>query len=750
MRFKSRTYAARFLARLFKFLRTRRANYRRYLFLGAMLCLISTLNSPALELTARNGVRVRLATAPDHVYVIFGGSIQYLQSCFPCGAMFDLCTNVVTLHRLPSHLLKQMDSTQIVHFECPSYDFAAEIFADALVPVIKPCILQITGGLQYVLSDRSISLLTDCRDCGDDVDLCELPSCGTQVSRQSMKLWRTEYHANCTSIFRQLQQYAMLDPTKKWLILTSPHVQYLATLYKNVLADSGFAVELALTPPTTFELYGVCVVLGAVAFLSQLPPAGIRVVVQLEQKSSGWMTNSYLHMLQDSYAVIEYNLDNMHFFTRQKITRTLHSKTWWIPPGGSLALGTHDDLPEKQWDIVFYGDLRSKRRQRMLNSLKHLRTKVISETFGEDAYYHIRRAKYVLNLHFYGSPQLEIFRIMEALSLGIPVISEDAVDSNLYPHLNKVVYFFKLNSIRSMKKVINFALKNQPSRQIIQSVVAESQNDFKLSVHRLLYCLGWITPSKYNIFFRESGAQLLGSVVLSLPEAAHRRISFQRHKVQSLKKVGIDARVFDAIKLNGISGFPHWYSTAMSYSTIANLALAKGQKKLTIMEDDVLLKRDHAVRSATITRYLDASQGEWDVFVGLVADVHKDVVVFDAFNFEGVKFLIVDRFVSMVFNVYGERCLQYMADWRPLTGDPLIDTIDRYLESKVLRAVVAVPFLVGHDPKQDSTLWGIQNKKYDHQIAKSERILLQKYHQFVRRNKHRSRASPTYSLEIDA
>jgi hypothetical protein len=47
------------------------------------------------------------------------------------------------------------------------------------------------------------------------------------------------------------------------------------------------------------------------------------------------------------------------------------------------------------------------------------------------------------------------------------------------------------------------------------------------------------------------------------------------------------------------------------------------------------------------------------------------------------------------------------------------NTIDKYLERQGgLRVVVALPFLVGHGEEVHSTLWGIQNTRYQRLIAK--------------------------------
>jgi hypothetical protein len=65
-----------------------------------------------------------------------------------------------------------------------------------------------------------------------------------------------------------------------------------------------------------------------------------------------------------------------------------------------------------------------------------------------------------------------------------------------------------------------------------------------------------------------------------------------------------------------------------------------------------------------------------------------------------------------------------LASWNPDDRDDQTNTIDKYLERQGgLRVVVALPFLVGHREEVHSTLWGIQNTRYQRLIAESERTL---------------------------
>jgi hypothetical protein len=104
-------------------------------------------------------------------------------------------------------------------------------------------------------------------------------------------------------------------------------VQFLAKLYDKAFRRLGFDLKITFEPPEDYSVYELCFVFGAVAFVgSELPPAEKRVIMQLEQKSSPWMSPNYFKILSDSRAVIEYSLDNIQFFETQSLTRELNKK----------------------------------------------------------------------------------------------------------------------------------------------------------------------------------------------------------------------------------------------------------------------------------------------------------------------------------------------------------------------------------------------------------------------------------------
>jgi hypothetical protein len=145
----------------------------------------------------------------------------------------------------------------------------------------------------------------------------------------------------------------------------------------------------------------------------------------------------------------------------------------------------------------------------------------------------------------------------------------------------------------------------------------------------------------------------------------------------------------------------------------------RAQARLTVLEDDLLLPTDFEDKMGIVQKYLDVREGQWDVFAGLIACIHPDVKVLRVETFGGMRFMTIDKMTSTVCNIYSQSVQHLLASWNPDDRDDQTNTIDKYLERQGgLRVVVALPFLVGHREEVHSTLWGIQNTRYQRLIAK--------------------------------
>lgn len=495
----------------------------------------------------------------------------------------------------------------------------------------------------------------------------------------------------------------------KWCIIATPHVLFIAHSLAEILKQHGWSVEIALEPPAEFN-HDYYIVLCAQMF-DRLPPGEKRIIYQLEQSaSSRWFSETYLSAMENSLAVLDYSLQNIDFLEGKGIA---YPHVYYLPIGASQTYRLAD-VSTKDIDVLFYGDHKScPRRQHLLN-IAETRFKVTraDSVFGEDMKRMIARSRVVLNLHYYEGAQLEMPRIQECLSLGVPVVSEGTSDQGDYLNLEPAVAFFSEGDGDAMLAALGRALNDQ-NRALagVDDAVAYWNRRLRFMFDRALIGMGILPTDALERMVPEPvGEKAL--YALSLPETIKRRRVFD-----------VETRTSDCLVFDGIRRRPGWIGCGMSYKYLCASAFKSGAEHLVIMEDDALLSPDHAAKLDIIWDYLDARRGQWDIFSGVIAHLHEEVNVLNVETHRGMDFVTIDKMTSMIFNIYSRKAMELIASWNQTDEDPERNTIDRYLENAGLRIVVADPYIVGHREELYSTLWGFQNTQYSQMIAESERQL---------------------------
>jgi hypothetical protein len=155
-------------------------------------------------------------------------------------------------------------------------------------------------------------------------------------------------------------------------------------------------------------------------------------------------------------------------------------------------------------------------------------------------------------------------------------------------------------------------------------------------------------------------------------------------------------------------------------------AAEQGMGSVTICEDDVEFTPGWDSRFAVIKQYLATSEN-WDIFSGLIANLHVNTEVIDMHSYKEIEFVHIDKMTSTVLNCYHSRIFDRIQSWDENYRDADLNTIDRYLESgDGLRVVTTNPFLVSHKEELDSTLWGFNNQRYSKMISDSVDLLIEK------------------------
>lgn len=519
----------------------------------------------------------------------------------------------------------------------------------------------------------------------------------------------------------------------RWQIITTQHTFFVAHLIFRRLREHGFGVTITTEVPNVINDHFYIILCPQM--FPCLPPPERCFLFQMEQSvSSRWFTSAYLDKLLNCRGVLDYALINLNFL-QQKDIRFPHIN--YLPIGSDPNYTDKFNIEPKQYDVLFYGDAASSpRRQTLLRALsQHFTVHCCSEVFGEQMHLEIRRARLVVNLHYYENALLETPRIQECLALGVPVVSEAAQDQGDYPELDDVVRFFPEGDIPTMIAAVQSALNSPPSSKAISDSTRQSWERFSFMFDRFLVGAK-LLPYRYlnqrPLYLNPTPECATSAppaegprLILSLPETINRRRSY------------LASPVGHSVIFDGARYTPGWIGCGLSYTAMASHALRHKFNRITIIEDDVQVGPAFEEKMAITHRYLDANDGLWDVFCGLIAIIHDDTRILRVDDFEGMRFITVNRMVSTVCNIYSSRAMQLIADWNPGTADEHTNTIDQYLGSRTnLRAVLALPFIASLRRDLDSTLWGIGNDRYLTMIADSQQVLQEKTERFqqIQRN----------------
>lgn len=502
---------------------------------------------------------------------------------------------------------------------------------------------------------------------------------------------------------------------KVFNIVTPKHTLFVAELLKKHLLSFGIKVDRIIDSSETSFCDRVHVVI-APQMCSVLPSRYISF--QMEQSvSSRWFDDNYFTILENSIAIFDYSLRNIRYI--QEMSPIHYKQIYYLPISNIADYFDPGAEIKKEYDVVFYGDIRNDRRKRFIDAISgKYNTLVISDLFGADLYRELLKGKLLVNIHYYENALLETTRLHEAVSLGIPVITESSIDIDEHQKLAEQVTVTPIDDLDAMLEAIDAFLKKDNQNL---SPVNDDMDHFHFHLGRALLGCGMITEEQaMKLELPLDRSSLEKGVGLSLPESWERRIGF----VQDLP---------DMTCFPGLRHRDSWKGCAMSYKYLAHHALNSGMQHIEIMEDDVLLPaaaRKRWESAKQIFHSVEFTERHCDLLSGLLADVSDETEILDFFEYEGNQYVIIDRMISAVCNYYGEYPLNLIARWNPHNEDINTNTMDRYLESYRLRVLVPMPFIAGHKPDKQSTLWSFGNETYDALISKSMGILTKKLEDF--------------------
>ncbi|MBL0652702.1 GT99 family glycosyltransferase N-terminal domain-containing protein [Aeromonas caviae] len=538
-----------------------------------------------------------------------------------------------------------------------------------------------------------------------------------------MKGWRSLRHHGIRETLHRISHvlghqshYAMPEvislgdkDTAELVILTTTHCGYLAELMCASLKKVNIQAVVQYQMPEEGYLDVLHIVICPQMF-SVLP--GQYIAYQLEQSvSSRWFTDDYLARLENSLAIFDYSLKNIAFLQ----DKGLSYRQLYHLPVGFLPRELADSVPETV-DVLFYGDINNDRRRAYIAELKkHFSVKIINDLFGDALYAEMAKAKVIVNIHYYEGALLETTRIYECLSQNKIIVSEESADMNEYSELLPLVDFVPVNDIQAMVEKVEHWVSSDVARKErnneIRKGCADMPDMFSYYFLRLFLAYDLITYDDFYKAVRDVIQFNTDMICLGLPETAARKADFEKDNHYGIQYVpGLRHRL-------------GWVGCGLSYKFLLNRAKDLNFKQIIICEDDVFLPDNFSSRLNNIEKYLSKNES-WDVFAGLIADLHDDVKILQVEDVDNERYVHIDKMVSMVTNIYSDRFYDKLLAWDSSNHDAQTNTIDRFIElHDDVNIIVTSRYLVGHKEDLNSTLWGISNMTYKKLIQNSEEKL---------------------------
>lgn len=504
--------------------------------------------------------------------------------------------------------------------------------------------------------------------------------------------------------FKKLKNCQRID------IVAVKHTAFVAEILKEILSDNGISCNIHLSEPQKYE--DIPYIMICAQNFKHFPK--LYMAFQMEQTvNSRWLTREYIDILHNAYAVFDYSMVNIEYFSSD--TR-LKNKLYYLPIDLSREYLSQNTVSEnKEYDVVFYGDPNIKRRQEFLYKIgERFNLKVISNSFGEALYEELSKAKIVVNVHYYENALLETTRLYEALSRSdCLIVSERSCDTGADKELENIVDFTPIGDIDAMISRIEYWLSNEDLRQKKVRSNLESLKTKESAAN--FYLLRFLLANdrlSFAEFYKAAGAFIHfdnDRICLSIPECIARRDAFVEDN-----KFGFN--FFPALRHK-----TGWIGCGMSYKFILKKAAEQKLSRILVCEDDVYFPPDFEDKFNKILEFLDKN-GDWNVFSGIMADVGR-VKILKHENADGIDLVYLNRMISMVFNMYDGSVFELIANWDETNHNVDKNAVDRYLEDKNLRVVTSCPFLVGHKEDLSSTIWGKGNNIYTNLIAESSKKL---------------------------
>ena len=403
-------------------------------------------------------------------------------------------------------------------------------------------------------------------------------------------------------IGNQMEELARLGRYERMDVVTTRHTMYIAMLVKRELQRLEIDCRIHIGEPERYE--EIPYVIICPQFVEHFPK--VYFAFQMEQTiSSRWFTEEYLVKLRNACGVLDYSLANVDFFQKPEY-KDLSRAVYYLPIDYHPRYTAIESLPEKEYDVLFYGDASNPRRKALLDAVsERFNVKVCSELYGEDVYREIRKAKVLLNIHYYDGALLETTRLYETLSLNSTmIVSEDSEYTTETDRLEPFVDFVPVGDTQALIERVAYWVEHdeERTRRIQENHKRLNQRSSAFSFYFLRFLLAH-DRIDFDTFYRLTADYVqfdTDRLCLNLPESTQRRRVFDRENQYGFSCVP------------GLRHLKGWVGCGMSYKMIMKRAKDLGFERIMVCEDDVIFPENFEARLEEIEKYLKSCK-QWEI-----------------------------------------------------------------------------------------------------------------------------------------
>ena len=496
------------------------------------------------------------------------------------------------------------------------------------------------------------------------------------------------------------------------IIITTPLIESIAVNISKFLNNSNFKIiikynitESECIESTEQELY---IFINITMIKHDFSPK-LFILYQLEQSNSKWFDKKFYKYLNNATNIWDFSMKNRLLYNDIPLNKIFYQMVpYYLENRPNSTI---------EYDVFFYG-AKNLRREKILNYIsKNFNIKIGYGIIGDERDDLIAKSKIILNLHFYNDCALETCRLNEILQYNKIIISENPANSDWYNQslYADIVDFVEiinddLSNIHILIDRIQFYLNDDNYNNkidIIKQNKIELHNKSNFNLYKNL-----LNIVNFSDYFLEYNLYPNKIYCLHLIETPERFIKFKQ--INDISNI----EIFPAIKYN-----PGWKGCAISYLNLMYNAKRCNLDTITICEDDCRFPLNFNFIYKTITDFL--SKINWDIFVGVIADLSEDVSIINIYQYKNIKFIEIDKMHSMVFNIYNKSIYDLIINWKKNTNDSnnSHDQIDQYIKKQNVRIITTYPFYFDCIDI-DSTLWGKNlYSHYNNMFLKSLNIL---------------------------